>query len=62
MIMPCRSGGKHSRGRPQPTASERHLAQASAALITCVRSPAPRTYGIPGDHARMPQIWADMPD
>jgi len=48
MIMPCRSGSKRSRDLPERAASERHCARASATGITCVRSRAPGTLGIPG--------------
>ena len=61
MIMPCRSGSERSRGLSEPTACERQRVQASAAGITCVRSRAPGTLGRPGDHARMPQVRADVP-
>jgi len=61
MIMPCRSGSKRSRDLPERAASERHCAGASATGITCIRSCAPGTLGIPGGHARMPQVRADVP-
>jgi len=61
MIMPCRSGSKCSRGLSELTVCERQRVHASATGITCVRSRAPGTLGIPGGHARMPQVRADVP-
>jgi hypothetical protein len=61
MIMPCRSGSMRSRGLSELTACERQRVHASATGITCVRSRAPGTLGIPGGHARRPQVRAYVP-